>query len=303
VGVCPTEALELGGFDVLEFAFEFLKSDENAISCKKNFVCLAGLNVEYLISFGLVKDVVLDIGHCDECDIASSCFEKIEQNVAEANYVLENIGGKKVEARKLGLVKESEPNRREFFNLFTLKGAIEAKEGFKEEMEALQNPQIALSSAQAQAIRQKDIPNRRKLLFTILKKVEKPQEYRYLENEHLSFISDKEIEKSCDNCSICYRVCPTGALGSDRKFSKIEFDALLCIRCHLCHDVCEKESIKLSQYFDTQEFFEPKIKELITFDVKRCEDCGMWFSSFKGERLCLRCRAEEDAAKDLWGLK
>jgi formate hydrogenlyase subunit 6/NADH:ubiquinone oxidoreductase subunit I len=152
-------------------------------------------------------------------------------------------------------------------------------------------------------MKQRDIPNKRKLLFTILKKIKKPKEYKYLENRYLSFISNKEIDSSCDNCSMCYRICPTTALSSDRKNSKIEFDALLCVRCHLCHDVCEKDSIKLCEFFDTKEFFEPTQKELIRFDVKICQECGANFSYFGGEVLCNRCKAEDEAAKELWGIR
>ena len=298
MGVCPTEALELESMSVLEAIFGFLKEPE-PISCKKNFVCLAALGTEYLVALGLAHDVELDIAHCKECDIAPKMFPKIEDMVAEANYILENIGGHEVRVQELGLVAEESPNRREFFNLFTIKGALKAKQEYDL---ALQS-EVELTPVHAQAIKEKSIPNRRKLLFSLLKQLPKPDEYRYLENEHLSFTSDKEIDSSCDNCSICYRICPTAALSTDRKQSAIFFDPLLCVRCHLCHDVCEKESIKLSEYFDTKEFFEPQQKVLAKFEVIRCEDCGAWFSYFGGERLCPRCAAEEDAARELWGLK
>lgn len=303
VGVCPTEALSLSDLNVTEFFFNFIKSDENVISCKTNFVCLAALAPDYLIALGALKEVVLDIGHCATCELKESCFPQIEQAVVEANYVLASIGGNEIQAKKVALINEKTPNRREFFNIFSLQGAALAKARVEEEMEALQNPQIGLDTTQIRALRQKNIPNKRKLLFTVLKKLPKPDSYKYLENEYLSFTSNKEIDESCDNCSICYRVCPTEALSSDRKQSKILFDALLCVRCHLCHDVCEKESIKLAEYFDTKEFFEPEAKVLARFEVVRCEDCGAFFSYFGGEKLCPRCKIEEDEAKSLWGIE
>ncbi len=304
MGVCPTEALRLTSIDPIEFAFSFLKSQEKVISCKSNFVCLAGLNVEYLIAFGLLKEVILDIGHCKSCEIATSCLPQIEHNIAEANYVLATIGGKEIAAKELAIVKEEVADRRDFFNVFTLQGAVKIKNEFDEEIKALDDPAIALDVAAAQAMKQKDIPNKRKLLFSILKRSKKPTEYKYLENEHLSFTSNKEIDYTCDNCSMCYRICPTAALSSNKKQSKIFFDPLLCVRCHLCHDVCEKKSIDLADYFDTKEFFEPSQKVLTEFEVVRCEDCGEWFSYFgEEELLCPRCRAEDEAAKELWGLR
>ncbi|MRI58615.1 MAG: ferredoxin [Epsilonproteobacteria bacterium] len=304
VGVCPTEALALSSLNVTEFVFELLKSEDDIIGCRYNFVCLAGLSVEYLIALGLVKDITLDIGHCAECEIKESCFPVIEHNIAQANYVLGAIGAKTIEAKELRKMKENAPDRREFFNLFTLQGAMRAKEELHEEMKALEDPSIALSDSEAKAIRDKTIPNKRKLLFMLLKRFPKPQEYKYLENEHLTFVSDKEIDHTCDNCSICYRICPTEALSTTKRGDKILFDAMLCVRCHLCHDVCEKQSIKLSQYFDTKELFEPEQKVLAAFSMVRCEDCGALYTYFgEEEMLCPRCRIEEEEAKSLWGIE
>ncbi|WP_281951201.1 4Fe-4S dicluster domain-containing protein [Nitrosophilus kaiyonis] len=302
IGVCPTEALNLSGLNMTNFFFDFLKSEEETISCKTNFVCLAGLNVEYLVSLGLLKEVVLDIGHCENCEIKDSCYNKILQNIEEANYILSTISDKKIKKEKLSLTKEEIENRREFFNIFTLKGVANTIKEVNEDIEALDNPKVKLPTHLIKAIKEKNIPDKRKIFFTVLKKIEKPKEYKYLENEYLTFISQKEIDSSCDNCSICYRICPTGALSSDKKGSKIFFDSLLCVRCHLCHDVCEKNSIKLSQYFDTKEFFEPEEKILAKFNIVKCEDCGMPFSYFGGEKLCQRCKIEEEEAKDLWGI-
>ena len=303
VGVCPTEALQLSNFNVTEFFFDFVKSDEEIISCKSNFICLAALSVDYLISLGLAKKVTLDIGHCAHCDIKDSCFDAIENAVAEANYVLEAIGGNAIAAEPLGVQKEEMPDRREFFDIFSLQGVAKAKAQMEAAVESLEDPTIGLTPSQIEAIRKKDIPNKRKLLFTLLRRAEKPQEYKYLENAHLSFTSDKVVDETCDNCSICYRVCPTEALSSDAKQSAISFDALLCVRCHLCHDVCEKESIKLAEFFDTKELFEPTQKVLRKFRVERCIDCGAFFTYFSGEKMCPRCKIEEEEAKSLWGIE
>jgi len=303
VGVCPTESLEIPNFNITEFFFSFLKDEDKVISCKTNFVCLSAMNVEYLLSLRLAKDFVLDIGHCESCDIKDSCYPQILKNIDEANYILSTISDKNIEAKELKRVKkEGDVNRREFFNIFTLKGATKIAADIENEIQSLEEPKVELPTHLVSSIKNKNIPNKRKLLFTILKKIEKPKEYKYLENEHLTFISDKNIDDSCDNCSICYRICPTGALSSDSKFAKIFFDPMLCVRCHLCHDVCEKDSIQLSEFFDTQEFFESKQSVLKSFNVIRCEDCGVFFTYMGGKRLCQRCKIEEEEAKDLWGI-
>ena len=301
VGVCPTEALSLREFDVNSFFFDFLKSDENIISCKTNFVCLAALSVDHLIALGLLKETILDIGHCKECDIAHTCYTQIEKNIDEANYILEAIEQNPIIAKELAQVA-NKSDRRKFFSLFTLKGALQTKQNFDENLASLEDPNISLDTQDIGKIRQKSIPNRRKLLYTILQKINKPSAYKYLENKYLSFTSDKTIDKSCDNCSLCYRICPTEALSSDAKGSKILFDPFLCVRCHLCHDVCEKDSIKLAQFYDTKEFFEPSVKILAKFTIAYCEDCGIAFSYFGGEKLCPRCKIEDEEARRLWGI-
>jgi len=282
MGSCPTEALELPFLRPIDFAFSFLRSEEEVISCKRNFSCLAGLGSEYLIALGVAKRVVLDVGHCRGCRIEEPCFGRIEEQVAIANYVLEAIDREPVAMEPLGV----EPGRRDFFGALA-RGVA----GLGEETATKPDPQ---------KMRQKELPPKRKLLQAVLAQAEPPGKYRYLENEHLDFISDKSIDRSCDDCSLCYRLCPTGAIFEAK--GAIRFRPLDCVRCHLCHDVCQRGSLGFEEYFDTKELFEPRARELIAFVVEECEDCGAPFVRVENERLCPRCRAEEDDAKELWGL-
>ena len=114
--------------------------------------------------------------------------------------------------------------------------------------------------------------------------------------EDIGFTSQKFVDDSCTNCQICYRICPTGALSSDGKFSLINFDAMLCVKCHLCHDACEPNSIQLQPGFEVKEFFEPAQRTLAKFDIRRCEECGNNFTYQGGEQECLRCKVEEEEA-------
>lgn len=300
VGVCPTEALSLPNLNISEFFFDFLKSDESVISCKSNFVCLAGLNVEYLIALSVLKEITLDLGHCQECDISKTLLPVIEKNITEANMILSAIGARALKKEYLSLVKEqSDENRREFFNIFSLKGAVKTKQKFDASVKALETPQKKVSTDITQGIREKKIPAKRKLFFTVLKRFKKPSSYFNLYENEINFTSTKSIDDSCDNCSLCYRLCPTSALSSDKKQSKILFDDMMCVKCKLCHDVCEKGAIFLEK-FSTKEFFEPTEKELIKFDIARCDECGNPFTYLGGERICRRCKIEEEEAKSLW---
>ena len=45
-----------------------------------------------------------------------------------------------------------------------------------------------------------------------------------------------------------------------------------------------------------------RMQNLVTFDVKRCDECDCLFVSLKGEKICHRCKIEEEEARELWGI-
>jgi len=57
--------------------------------------------------------------------------------------------------------------------------------------------------------------------------------------------------------------------------------------------VCEPDSIKLQRGFNTKELFEPETKTLIRFDIRRCSECGNYFT-YRGASECSRCPIEEE---------
>jgi ferredoxin len=307
IGVCPTEAISLNDFNTLDFIFDFLKSDERLISCKKNIPCLAALSVENLVSMALLSDdeTLLDLGHCQSCEIKEPLYENILNNIKEANAFLLSLGtSKQIASEEIAFTKEEEQeegNRRDFLKRFSLKGAIESKVAFEKELETI-DKRGELDSTTTAKMREKSLPNKRKLLYMALKRIKDKPHFEQIPHDNLSFISQKSIDSSCDNCSFCYRICPTGALSSDHRGTKIDFDALACVKCRLCHDVCQTDSLHL-ETFETASIFEPKMDELIKFSMRRCEECGVHFSYFNDEILCQRCTIEEEEAKSLWGIQ
>jgi ferredoxin len=303
IGICPTEAISLKNFDSLDFIFSYIEDKDTLISCKKNIPCLALLSVENLISIALLKDEsILDLGHCESCDIKDPLQHKIEKNIIEANSFLENIqSDKKITIKNIAYEEqkaEDKPDRREFLKRFSLKGAVKSKREFEEAIKEDEG----ISQKDSANIRQKIIPNKRKLLFMALKRAKMPKTFHTFMHDEITFTSQKHINDNCDNCSLCYRICPTGALQSDKRQTKIEFDALICVKCTLCHDVCETDAITLTPY-STKSIFAPKIEELINFKITRCDECANYFSYFGGEKICPRCKIEEEEAKSLWGIQ
>ncbi len=314
MGVCPSEAFSLEDFSATEFFFQFAGSKESLISCRLNVPCIMALSTEHLISLALVKDeLVLDIGHCGECPYKEPLYELIKGSLSEANYVLEACGSqKRVVAKELGVEADESGNkaepsdRRAFLKALSLKGAVEAKREFEAMVEKSDDAQKIheVDIAALAKIRKKELPDKRKILFTALKRTPKPPIYHTVAEEDISFVSQKYIDKdSCTNCQMCYRICPTGALSSDTNMSRIYFDAMLCVKCRACHDTCEPDAIKMQPVFEMKEFFEPTQRLLASFTLLRCDECGLPFTSLRGERVCPRCFVEEQEAFELWGIE
>ena len=312
VAVCPSEALVLDDFNSTNFFFSFMSEEENLISCQKNIPCLAALSSEHLIALsGMKKGLVLDIGHCSSCDIGEAILRELNERVENVNYLLEAIGlDSQVDLIDVSFKNEEtiedEKDRRDFFKTFHLKKIGAYKTNFEREIQLSTDEFISqtLDSSHTQALRTKKITDRRKLFFTALKRFEKPDIFHVVEANKIVFTSQKLLDESkCTACEMCYRICPTGALTSDMRNSKIDFDPFLCVKCHLCHDVCESEAITLSPSYNLKEWYAPKVQNLATFAVRPCDECGGLFSSVANERICRRCRLEEEEALELWGLQ
>ncbi len=310
VGVCPTEALALDDFSPLEFFFTLLEEDSSLVSCRKNIPCLSALHVEYLIALSILKKgIVFDMGHCDTCEIATVCLSQIKARVEEANYVLEaanQTARVSMEMRAYEAEKsENAPQRRDFFKAINLQGVARAKADFERQVEIATDSfvQSSLNAQHIATLRDKELGDKRKLLYTALKRVDHLDTYHVIEGDAISFTSQKLFDMSlCSACQMCYRLCPTGALRSDARHSKIDFDPLACVKCALCHDVCESDALSLSPSYNLKALFEPSITRLATFNVKNCQECGVPFVSLQGQTLCVRCDQEEFAAKELWGI-
>jgi len=307
--VCPSEALKLDEFDATNFFFDFVESEENLISCRKNVPCISALSVEHIISMAVLKkEMVFDMGYCDECEIASTCKKLILQNYEEATYLLEAMENDAlIKLENVCYVDENETsNRREFLNAINLKTVAKVKHSFEDEVQKASDELVehTLQKEDIALLKRKVIPDRRKIFFTAIKRVQKPSVFHIVDATEVSFTSQKMMnEEACTACQMCYRVCPTGALTSNIKNSKIDFDPFLCIKCHICHDVCAPDAITLSSAYNVKEFFEPEVQNLVSFKVRRCDECNVVFSTNNADRLCYRCKIEEEEARELWGIK
>jgi len=304
VGVCPTEAFSLSGFSSIEFFFKFLEEKSNELACQKDlYCCLSVLSVEHLIAMAIASEepVVMDADACACGGDSDKLQVQLRANIEEANFILSSFSEKEILIRgatsmATTVTDDVGKSRRA---LFTLKGAVKSKQAFDDAMDADELKEFGIDLTDIAKIKNKVIPDKRKLLFSVLKRVEKQEAYEIIPTEEINFTSQKFVDDSCTNCQICYRICPTGALSSDMKFSLINFDSMLCVKCHLCHDVCEPNAIQLQPGFEIKEFFEPTQRTLATFDIQRCNECGNYFTYTGGEKECFRCKIEEEEAREL----
>ena len=308
-GACPTEAIRVDDFSATEFFFAMAADGDNLVSCRKNVPCIAALSVDHLLALTSLKGGLrLDTGHCDGCDIASVCRPQFEARAEETSYLLEAMMSPAVIALEPVAYEspvKAESDRRDFLRAVNLKTLAEGKAKFEREVETATDELIRhhLDAAAIAQLRTKTLPDKRKLLFTAIKRAVRPSQYHVVESGELTLASQKVMDADkCTACQMCYRICPTGALTSDMKNSKIDFDAMMCVRCHLCHDVCEPDALALSPSFNMKELFEPTQQRLVTFRVLNCDECGNPFTSLAGERVCHRCRIEEEEARALWGI-
>lgn len=305
VGSCPTEAFSLSGFSAIEFFFKFLEEESNELVCQKDlYGCLTTLSVEHLVSMALSSEepVIMDVDACACGGDSSNLQDQLRLNIEEANFILSAFSEKEIlikNAESIVVKKEEEVTQASRRSLFSLKGAIKSKQEFDEAVDADELKEFGINLDDISKIKNKVIPDKRKLLFSVLKRLEKPASYEIIPTEEISFTSQKFVDDSCTNCQICYRICPTGALSSNQKFSLINFDSMLCVKCHLCHDVCEPNAIQLQPGYEIKELFEPKQRTLATFDIQRCDECGNYFTYMGGEKQCFRCKIEEEEAREL----
>jgi len=313
LAACPSDAYSLDDFNALNFIFSYLESIKNDISCKEDAIpCLAALSVEEIVSMSLLssKEILFNKSHCSECNIAKVNFRIIESRVEETNFLLEAMQVDKVvkfeTLEKEENSNDTESNRREFLSKISVKETLGVKQKLENKVDSLDEElkEHFATSEDIQKIKNKSIPDRRKLLKMAMKRAGVPEDFHIIEADDISFISQKNLdEESCTNCQMCYRICPTGALSSDNYGGFINFDAFSCIKCASCHDVCEPNSLTLKPTFALKELFEPKSETLVKFSVKRCDECGMPFVYRGGEVMCTRCRIEEEEAHELWGIK
>lgn len=264
IGVCPTEALSARNEGVVAMSVEEL-------------FCLGVDKADGEICLEVSKDV----------------GELMQKKLDEANTLLSLFGiANKISLSLVETCKDEpqDSSKRALFRMFTKDGISAAHNSLKTEEEQI-------SSVDYSLLRAKKIPPKRALFLDSLAKL-KLQDVDA--SYPLSFASDKHIDDSCDNCSLCYNLCPSGALETTAMKNAIIFSPHLCLKCKLCEVVCEKQSIVSLPDVPLVVFLDKKKKVLKKFAAKLCPTCGAVFATDGDE--CTRCSKESEDAMELLGL-
>lgn len=156
-------------------------------------------------------------------------------------------------------------------------------------------------------LEKKIMPRKHALLVNLILDHEDPTAGLILDLPEIGLAS-MSVNDSCNGCGMCSTFCPTGALvmdalenddGSGR--ATLVFDAKRCLRCDLCVDICPREAIAYNEHLTLSEIFGSG-KELASFEMKRCSQCGQPFVyAITSSEFCLKCKKEDDVKRHLLG--
>lgn len=261
--VCPTDVFEAKNptdEEIIRFIEDKKKekSHEIVFACeriqtkKSHFIevpCLARFDVSLLLFCLTQTPITIQLihGKCEKC--YASCIEEIfAKRVHHAKNILDMFFSKsdihlchlneyeeKKDQKIDGITKDGHMRRRMFLTLLGKKPSSQ-----EAEILTLQRPIVFQDN-----IYQKHSFKKHRRLMHVIEQIR----HNFFYESHPTIIGGKPIidSQKCKECSICTKVCPTGALGikEENEFC-IDFTSNECIECHMCEDVCFAKAISFA---------------------------------------------------------
>ena len=250
VALCPTDVFEAknpSDEEIICFIEEKQRecAEEIIFCCEriqskephfKEVSCLARMDSSLLLSCFKNSSVSVKLIHgpCEKCHASAlkSVFEKsitdvkhMQPNAQIELYNLDAYIAKKDEKIE-GITRNGHLRRRMLFSLFGKKTASS-----EAEILTVQHPIVFKDNR----YKQRSFKKHDRLIA--------------LMKDHVSPTSIIGVKPTidpllCKECSICTKVCPTGALGmNEEKAFGIDYTTHVCIACHMCEDVCFAKAI------------------------------------------------------------
>lgn len=147
-----------------------------------------------------------------------------------------------------------------------------------------------------------NVPEKRKLLLTFLRKMAGPIREEHLIGAELPFVQ-VDINDECFYCKQCVLFCPTEALSTIDENEKITvtFSLPNCTKCNLCKEVCPVGAVSFSEKIALKKLLTDKPENLITLSQYVCKSCRQKFGSVGVNEKCGFCiQKEAKLGDDAW---
>lgn len=300
---CPTGALTVKGFDVLEpvpdgqaLRVECRKVDRRIAGNARRVSCLGGLAatdwIEFIENTGVRAVHVVDRGWCGQCEVAvkmegrhpaSVALEQVTQWLAATGVPTARLPGLISEPLPPALMPRRIPNdapaapaRRRFF----LRLGNEAKCAVGiDASQAIPSPRVLRNNSLM------PLPARERLLNLLQRLADMLEQPQLAVPFHALDVAD-----ACANHAICTGICPTQALAryADADSAGIEFDAVRCIGCGKCATACPEQALTLRQA-NTPPAMDFPVR--LTAHAKRiCTECLQAYFDSTDNEYCPTCR-------------
>ncbi len=280
IGACPTEALQIKSFDPNAFALVRLEAD--VLTCKKNTPCLGVFDRHHLITMALEGPLALDLSHCSGCSLnGEGMLERsIKEQVDAAQRFLSRCGVEAPITINYAKQENLENSRRMLF-----RAAIEkVKEGATEESVM----DMSLTRSHQKTTSSHEPLKHLHLKAAIKKHIVRFQTTTLVADDGLFF--NKQITfESCTNCGDCVQFCPTDALRATPDKHGIIFGSGACIGCGICDHICKVDAISTLPEYDLVEAVFDRSRELVHYEMVKCQECRCPYPYRGGEPICDRC--------------
>lgn len=235
--------------------------------------CLATLGVSAYLSLAAqnVRRVRVRLDACDQCPLAS-LVPQIETTIRQASSLLKALDRQqtvtvtepvqRLKRRPVYSVKNPPVSRRGFFQVIGQRGRdiLPSLDGDSE---------------------------RDRLIAALRCLAPDNSEYAVPDDDFTTL----SVTDTCNACTTCARICPTGALAfaRDENSFQIAFMPSACVNCGLCLKFCEPQAINRQGAPTIGAIISDEPVVLYSGQLTRCRKCNTLFAAKSGEDLCTVC--------------
>ena len=301
VSACPSQCFVPGALTQSELADGLSPGQPVSFGCYKEdefrdkpVECLAGVPWEWLAVVAMYTDVVLYIGHCDECE-HSERAELLMRNLERVKAFLgDELFYERVHLLTEGVYKENavaerRVSRREIFSDMTksvaksLYRVAASRTPFLEEKDIndVLKYRRLLASAAAKvknASSRQDLPEK--------KTAEEPVSWK---GPDVFSLDLPQFVRGCYGCGICEKICPNKAVEIAKEENGkrlIYITPWKCTACGLCSYVCPHGGLSGMTQVKV-----PYLEKLpyVRVETASCASCGIAIKP-DGEEYCPSCK-------------